>query len=202
MMGFVLDGPLRSLLSPSLGAGARALDRAGLSAGGVTAIGLAVGVAACVAAATEAWGLALGLWLGNRILDGLDGRLARLKGRSSELGGLVDFLADYVVYAGFPIAVAIAIADARVAAAVLLGTYLLNVVGLLSLSSLIERRGLELGDERSLRFTTGLAEGTETIACYALVCLIPAHAGTIFWAFSGIVLATVAQRLVLARRVL
>jgi len=32
----------------------------------------------------------------------------------------------------------------------------------------IERRGLELGDERSLRLTTGIAEGTETIVVYSL----------------------------------
>lgn len=53
-----------------------------------------------------------------------------------------------------------------------------------------------------LRFTTGLAEGTETIACYGLVCLIPEHAGTILWAFAAVVLVTVAQRLALARRLL
>lgn len=197
----MLDSRMRSLLAPALDRAARELQRGGLNPGAVTAIGLLVGVGACVAAATELWVAALGLWLANRALDGLDGPLARLRG-ASDLGGMLDFLADYVVYAGFPVGVAIAMPDARLAVAALLASYLLNAVALLSFSSLIERRGLELGDERSLRFTAGLTEGTETIACYALVCLIPEHAATVFWVYTAMVMITVAQRVVLAVRTL
>lgn len=197
----MLDARMRMLLSPALDAGARRLDRAGLSAGAVTAIGLLVGIGACVAAAAEVWAAALALWLANRALDGLDGSIARLRG-ASDLGGMLDFLADFVVYAGFPLGVAIATPDARLAVSALLASYLLNNVALLSFSSLVERRRLELGDERSLRFTAGLTEGTETIACYVLVCLVPDHAATIFWVFAGLVLITVVQRLALAVRTL
>lgn len=197
----MLDARMRTALGPGLEAGARGLQRAGIGPLGVTAAGLLVGIGCCVAAALQAWPLALALWLANRTLDGLDGPLARLRG-ATDLGGMLDFLADFVVYAGFPLAVAIAIPDSRVAASALLASYLLNNVALLSFSSLIERRGLALGDERSLRFTTGLTEGTETIACYALVCLVPEHAGSIFWVFTGLVLITVSQRLALAIRTL
>jgi len=197
----MLDARMRNLLSPALDAGARRLDHTGLSAGAVTGIGLLVGIGACVAAATELWAAALALWLVNRTLDGLDGAVARLRG-TSDLGGMLDFLADFVVYGGFPFAVATAIVDARLAVCALLGSYLLNNVALLSFSSLVERRRLELGDERSLRFTAGLTEGTETIACYVLVCLVPDHAATIFWVFAGLVLITVAQRVALAARTL
>lgn len=197
----MLDARMRTALAPALDAGARRLEAAGATPGAVTAAGLAIGIGACVAAGLEAWALALGLWLANRAFDGLDGPLARRRG-STDLGGLLDFLADFAVYAGFPLGVAIAIPDARVAAVALLASYLLNNVALLSFSSLIERRGLDLGDERSLRFTTGLTEGTETIVCYSLVCLAPDHAGSIFWVFTGMVLITVAQRLRLAFRTL
>ena len=57
---------------------------------------------------------------------------------------------------------------------------------------------MTLGDERSLRFTAGLAEGTETIAAYVLICLLPAHAEIIVWAFAAIVGVTVLQRVRLA----
>jgi len=60
-----------------------------------------------------------------------------------------------VVYGGFLVGVAIAQSDARVACAALLAAYLLNNVALLSFASLIEKRGLPLGDERSLRFPRG-----------------------------------------------
>jgi phosphatidylglycerophosphate synthase len=197
----MLDATMRTVLAPALDAGARRLDRVDLGPGTVTAAGLVIGIACCVAAALAWWPIALALWLANRVLDGLDGPLARLRG-ATDLGGMLDFLADFVVYAGFPLGVAIAEADARVATCALLAAYLLNNVALLSHSSLIEKRRLELGDERSLRFTAGLTEGTETILCYALVCLLPAHAATIFWAFAAMVMITVAQRIRLAVRTL
>jgi len=198
-MSGMLDAPIRTAIAPGLDRVAARLDRLGLGAGALTAIGLVVGIGACLAAAAEAWTAALALWLANRALDGLDGPLARRRG-ATDLGGMLDFLADFVVYAGFPLGVAVASTDARLAVITLLATYLLNNVALLSFSSLIERRGLGLGDERSLRFTTGLTEGTETIVCYSLVCLIPEHAATIFWVFAALVTITVAQRVALAVR--
>ena len=197
----MFDARLRELIAPSVGTAARRLDRVGVGAGTVTAVGLLVGLGACLAAALESWDVALILWLLNRVLDGLDGPLARLHG-ATDLGGMLDFLADFVVYAGFPLAVAIAVPDARLAVAALLAAYLLNNVALLSFSSILEKRRIELGDERSLRFTSGLTEGAETIACYSLVCLLPSDAGTIFWVFTALVMITVGQRLLLAVRVL
>jgi len=192
---------MRDLIGPATGAAARRLDRLGVGPGSITGAGLLIGLGCCLAAALGEWGLALALWLANRTLDGLDGAVARLRG-ATDLGGMLDFLADFVVYAGFPVAVAVAVADARLAVAALLAAYLLNNVALLSFSSISEKRGIALGDERSLRFTPGLTEGTETIVCYALVCLIPDHGGTIFWIFTALVMVTVAQRVALAVRML
>ena len=197
----MLDARIRELIAPATGATARGLHRLGVGPGSITGAGLLVGLGCCVAAALGGWGVALALWLANRTIDGLDGAVARLRG-ATDLGGMLDFLADFVVYAGFPVAVAVAITDTRLAVAALLAAYLLNNVALLSFSSIIEKRGIALGDERSLRFTAGLTEGTETIVCYALVCLIPDHAGTIFWIFTALVMITVAQRIALAVRML
>ena len=154
----MLDAAVRARLAPALDHVAGSLDVRGVSPGAVTGVGLGVGVGACVAAALSAWPLALVLWLGNRTLDGLDGALARRRG-PTDLGGLLDFVADFVVYGGFVVGVAIAIPDARVACTALLAAYLLNNVALLSFASLVEKRRLAYGDERSLRLTPGLAEG-------------------------------------------
>ncbi len=172
-----------------------------MGAGQITAVGLAVGVAACVAAAGGSWWVALALWLVNRTLDGLDGEVARLRG-PTDLGGMLDFVADFVVYGGFIVGVAIAEPDARLACCALLAAYLLNNVALLSFASLVEKRRLDLGDERSLRFTPALTEGTETIIVYCALCLLPGEAQLIAWVFTAMVLVSVAQRLDLARRVL
>jgi phosphatidylglycerophosphate synthase len=193
----VIDQVVRPRLAPVLDRAAGFLQARGMTSGRVTAFGLAVGLAGCVAAARSAWGLALGLWLLNRVLDGLDGPLARRQ-RATELGGLLDFAADFVVYSGFVVAIAIARPSSRLACVVLLATYLVNNVVLLSFSSVIERLGLQLGDERSLRLTPGLAEGAETVAVYVLFCLIPAASTTIAWGFAALVGLTAIQRVVQA----
>lgn len=197
----MLDSALRSRLAPALDRAAAALEAGGVAPLAVTGVGLVVGLGACAAAALGAWGAALALWIANRALDGLDGPLARRRG-ATDLGGLLDFVADFVVYGGFVVAVAIAVPEARVACTVLLAAYLLNNVALLSFAALVEKRRLTFGDERSLRFTPGLTEGTETIAAYSVICLIPAHAEVVVWVFAAMVLFTVVQRLVLAGRVL
>lgn len=197
----MLDSALRARLGPGIEPVAAALDRRGVAPGTITAVGLAVGIGACIAAALSAWPAALALWLLNRGLDALDGAVARRRG-PTDLGGMLDFLADFVVYGGFVVGVAIAVPDARVACTVLLAAYLLNNVALLSFASLAEKRRLAYGDERSLRFTAGLAEGTETIVAYVAFSIFPGHAAAIAWVFAAMVLFTAGQRVSLARRVL
>lgn len=148
-------------------------------------------------AALARWDAALVLWLINRALDGLDGPLARRTGPTA-LGGLLDFSADFVVYSGFVVGVAVAEPAARMACVVLLASYLVNNVILLSYSSLLERLRIEAGDERSLRLTRGIAEGAETIVAYSLICLFPQSAAVIAWVFAALVFLTAAQRLTTA----
>lgn len=189
----MLDPAMRARLGPSLERSARRLDEVGVTPGALTLAALIVGLGASVAVAAGAGAAALGLWLLNRLLDGLDGPLAR-RDEATELGGVLDFVADFVVYSVFVVGVAIAQPGARLACVALLATYLVNNVALLSFSSVIERLGLTLGDERSLRLTPGLAEGTETIVVYVLFCLLPAHSATIAWGFAVLVALTAVQR--------
>ncbi|MGI8714921.1 MAG: CDP-alcohol phosphatidyltransferase family protein [Solirubrobacteraceae bacterium] len=189
----MIDQLVRGRLAPSLDRAAARLSSRYVSPGSLTLAGLLAGLGACVSVASSLWGLALVLWLLNRLLDGLDGALARRRG-ATELGGLLDFTADFVVYSGFVVGLAIAHPGARLACVVLLATYLVNNVALLTFSSVIERLGLRLGDERSLRLTTGLAEGAETIVVYALFCLLPGSSAVIAWAFAGLVGLTAVQR--------
>ena len=111
----------------------------GMWVGGMgTFVAPASGATASSAVGFGEWGLELAGWLLNRTLDGLDGVLARRQGSVSDLGGMLDFLADFVVYGGFVCAVAIAVPDARIACTFLLAVYLLNNVALLSFASLVE----------------------------------------------------------------
>lgn len=195
------------LARPLDAVGARAAA-AGIAPNTVTVTGWVVGVGACVAAGfggawSGTWWLALVLWLTNRALDGLDGPLARRVG-ATDRGGFLDIVADFSVYAGFVVGVAIAVPDARLACVVLLAAYYCSGTAFLALSSLLEKQGRSseekpvLADGRSLRFIGGLAEGTETVIAYVLLCLLPAHAAVIAWVFAAMVAVTAIQRVVTA----
>lgn len=199
MIAAVLDAHTRRLVAPAVEATARRLHRAGLSPTALTATGFAAGVGACFAAALAVWPLALALWLANRVLDGLDGPLARLRG-ATDRGGFLDIVADFTVYGAFVLGVAIAEPAARLACVALLVAYYVSGTAFLAWSSLAERRALTTADERSLRFVAGLAEGTETIGVYVLFCLLPGSAETIAWAFAAVVAITALQRVVFAVR--
>ncbi|MEO7746005.1 MAG: CDP-alcohol phosphatidyltransferase family protein [Actinomycetota bacterium] len=191
----MLDAPVRRALAPVLDRVGATLADAGVPPFALTASGFAAGLAACVAVTRHAWTAALVLWLVNRLLDGLDGPTAR-RGGATDLGGFLDIVADFTVYAGFVLAVGVAVPDARIACLALLTAYYVSGTAFLALSSLLERRGSPgvAADRRSLRFVGGLAEGTETVLVYVLFCLLPQHAQLIAWVFTAAVAVTVVQR--------
>jgi len=197
----MLDSRMRVMLGPALEAAGRRLAAAGVPPTGLTAAGWAAGAGACAATALQAWPVALGLWLANRLLDGLDGPVARAGG-PTDAGGFLDIVADFSVYAGVILGLAVAVPGARLACVALLTAYYISGTAFLALSSLAERRGQRLGDDRSLRFVGGLAEGTETIAVYILLFLLPQHATVIVWAFTAAVAITAAQRVLTGLRLL
>jgi len=189
----MLDARARTLLAPVLDrVGARIAD-AGVPALALTGSGWFAGLAACIAVVFHAWLVALLLWSLNRVLDGLDGPVARRQG-ATDLGGFLDIVADFSVYGGFVLAVAIAEPQARLACVALLTAYYVSGTAFLALSSISARRGSVGGDGRSLRFVGGLAEGTETIVVYVVICLIPAQAALIAWIFTVAVAVTAVQR--------
>ncbi|HUZ25506.1 MAG TPA: CDP-alcohol phosphatidyltransferase family protein [Streptosporangiaceae bacterium] len=197
----MLDPRMRALLGPALEAAGQRLAGAGVAPAALTAAGWAAGAGACAATALRAWPVALGLWLANRLLDGLDGPTARA-GFPTDAGGFLDIVADFSVYAGVILGLAVAVPGARLACVALLTAYYISGTAFLALSSLAERRRQRLGDNRSLRFVGGLAEGTETIAVYVLLFLFPQHATVIVWAFTAVVAITAAQRIVTGLRLL
>ena len=82
----------------------------------------------------------------------------------------------------------------------LLCTYYLSGAAFLAWSSLRTEStprdaGLEITDDRSVRFVGGLAEGFETIVAYSVVCLVPGRAEVVLWAFALLVAITALQRI-------
>ena len=197
----MFDRRARELCRPVLDGAGEGLARLGVGANAVTAAGWLVGAGACVALGFRWWAAALVLWLGNRTLDGLDGALARRRG-VSDFGGYLDLLADFSVYAGFVVALAVAEPATRLSGAVLLLSYYLSGTALLAAAALLERRGAGRFDERSISFLGGLAEGLETIVAYSVILIVPSVASLVEWIFAAMVLVTALQRVTWARRAL
>lgn len=197
----MIDRQLRGAVAPHLDAVGRGLRHLGVRPGWITAAGWVAGVGACVAAGSGRWALALGLWLANRVLDGLDGPVARAD-TPSDRGGFLDIVADFSIYGGFVLGVAVALPSARLACTALLLAYYTSGTAFLALSSLLQRHGNAGGDGRSLRFVGGLAEGAETIVVYIGFCLFPADAAIIAWVFTAAVAVTAVQRVWIGAHVL
>lgn len=203
----VMDDAARRALRPYLDRLAMGAEQVGLRPGHLTALGLLLGVGAAVAAGLGAWWAALVLWLVSRLPDGVDGVLARRRGEATDLGGLLDLLADFAVYGGFVVGIAVAVPDARVACAALLLAYYLNGSAFLAISGLAEKRARQVVDgERSLQFVGGLTEGTETIVAHGVFALLgalaPAWLPLAVWVFTAMVAVTVLQRVRFGRQVL
>ena len=90
------------------------------------------------------------------------------------------------------------------AGAVLVFSFYVNGASFLAYAIMAERHGLssESHGEKSIFFTTGLAEATETIAVFVLMCLVPHWFAAIAWVFAAICLYTAVSRIALASRTL
>lgn len=172
----------------------------------LTGAGVVAGLGAAGAAWQEEMGLGLGLWILNRLLDGLDGLVARAGGRASDLGGLLDLVADFLVYAAIPLAMGFrpgAPAGLDFATAILLAAFYVNAAAWMVPAALLERRlrgALERGEPTSVVIPEGIVSGGETVVFYGLFFVLPDHQRWLFLVMAALTGVTVVQRLVWARR--
>lgn len=199
----MLDGVARKLIGPALDRLGGRLARRGVTADSVTLAGFALGVAAAAAIAVELYWPGLLLILGSRLCDGLDGAVARAS-RKTDRGGYLDIVLDFAFYGLIPLGFVLADPAANaLAGAVLLFSFYLNGASFLAYAIMAEKRGLatELRGEKSLYFTSGLAEATETIAVFLLSCLLPNYFAPLAYLFAAMTLVTAASRVLLAAKV-
>ena len=200
----MLDAHLRPIIDPPLNRAGRGLARFGVTADAVTLAGLALGLAAAgliVAGAT--WTALLPL-LASRLLDGLDGAVARAT-RRTDFGGYLDIACDFAFYGAVPLAFAALDPEANaLAAAFLLFAFYVNGTTFLGLAIVAEKSGLrtDLQGVKSLYYSSGLLEGTETIAFLVAICLFPGQFAALASVFGALCLVTAIGRIVAAGRLL
>lgn len=198
----MLDGVARRTIDPVLDDLGRRIAATGLSANGVTILACIVGLLAAVAIVFGWLWLGLALILLSRLGDGLDGAVARHTA-PTDLGGLLDIVLDFVFYGAIPLAFIILDPAANgLAGSVLLFTFYVNGASFLAFSLVAEKKRLTTTARgtKSIYFTTGLAEATETLIVFAAFCLFPAWFSVIAYVFAAMTAWTTLSRLVLAVR--
>ena len=184
-------------LRPGLVAAARVLARTGARADQVTLVGFALGVAGSIAIASGHFILGLAALSASRLCDGLDGALARL-GTPTDRGGFLDITLDFVFYASVPLAFAIVDPAANaLAAAVLLASFVGTTSSFLAFAVIAAQRGLssDAFPTKGIYYLGGLAEATETLTCFALMCLWPAHFALFAYAYAVLCVVTTSTRI-------
>ncbi len=199
----MLDGLLRPIkdrvLAPVVSRTARHV-----SAFAVTWLAFCAGAAAALFAYLGGIPWSVGLWLLGRVLDGLDGAIARETDSQSDYGGYLDIVLDIVVYTAIPLALAFGDGspNAIAAVAVLMGAFYINVGSWMYLSALLEKRLAAGIHSTSVVMPPGLVEGSETVVFYTLFLLFPGLLVELFLIMASLTLLTAVVRTILARRLL
>ncbi len=192
----MIDATLRRLIDPVTDAVGGWLALRGLSANAITVAGFFVGTGAWAALAWQQYLLALSLIAANRVLDGLDGAVARKMG-PTDLGGYLDITLDFLFYAGVPFFFAVGQPTQALPACFLVFAFVGTGSTFLAFSAIAAKRGLttEARGKKGIYYLGGLTEGAETIALFVAVCLWPQHFDVMAWVFGGLCWVTALVRI-------
>ena len=192
----MLDAPLRKLVTPLLkmiGSWSVALP---VSANQFTWGGFAVGMLGCVAIAFGFYIIGLVFIVANRLIDVIDGSVARQKG-ITDYGGYIDIVLDFFFYSAVPCAFAFASPDNALAASVLILSFVGTGSSFLTFAIICAKRKIDTNErgKKSFYYLGGLMESTETTIFFVAFCLFPAYFSVLAYIFAAICLLTFAMRL-------
>ena len=164
----MFDRQATALIKPAVTWLARRLAAAGVGANALTFAGFGIGVLAALLAAGQWYTSAAALVLLSRLLDALDGAVAR-QTAPTDRGGFMDITLDFLFYAAMPLAFAVVAAQRGMASTAY--------------------------PDKSFFFLGGLTEGGETLAFFVAMCLWPQHFALLAWVFCVACVLTTATRL-------
>lgn len=192
----MLDSIAIRLIEPAIKALAKPIKRWGISANQLTVIGFLIGLLGAVSIAFHCYFFGLLLILFSRLLDALDGAVARL-GQASDAGGFLDICLDFIFYASIPLSFAFANpAQNALAAAVLLFSFIGTASSFLAFAILAQKYKLSnVGlPKKSFYFLGGLTEATETLLFFILICLMPYYFNYLAYSFALLCSFTIVTR--------
>ena len=170
----MFDAQLRPLIDRLLNPIGRGLVALGMTANQVTMIGAAFGLIAAGCVAAGLFYTALWFVIANRVIDGLDGAVARAS-RSSDFGGYLDIVSDFIFYSAIPLAFAVARPETALAAAFLIFSFIGTATSFLGFAILAEKHQVttQIRGKKAFYYLGGLTEGTETILLFLAMLVWP-----------------------------
>lgn len=193
----MLDRYSIAVIQPLVRQLAKGLHYVGIGANLLTLVGFGVGLMAAGLISQQAYGWGLILLLLSRLLDALDGAVARLT-QATDAGGFLDIALDFLFYALVPLSFAVAQPEQNaLPAAVLLAAFIGTGSSFLAFAVLAAKRGLQNPalPNKSFYFLGGLTEATETLAVFVAMCWWPQHFAPLAYGFASLCALTIVTRI-------
>jgi phosphatidylglycerophosphate synthase len=194
----MFDRQMLAMTKPAVDAIARRLNAFGITANQVSLTGFTLGMLAAALIAHGEIMTAIVPLLLNRLLDGLDGAVARFS-KPTDRGAFLDITLDFLFYAAVPLAFAFCNPERNaLAAAVLLASFIGTGVSFLAYAIMAEKRGEKSTayPSKSFYYLGGLTEGFETVTCFVAMCIWPDHFAVIAYVYAAMCCVTTLTRLV------
>ena len=139
----------------------------------MTLIGFGFGVLMCISIIIDQYFFAMIFLFLNRLCDGLDGAMARLKSPTT-LGGYLDIVLDFLIYGGFVLSFGITDQNNLSSSMILLFCYIGTGSTFLAKAAImpsINHQDSNKELHKSFHYASGLIEGVETII-FMFFCLL------------------------------
>ena len=197
----MFDAQLRPLIDRLLDPIGQGLVRLGVTANQVTMIGAAFGLIAAGCVAAGLFHSALWFVIANRVIDGIDGAVARAS-RSSDFGGYFDIVSDFIFYSAIPMAFAMAQPETALAAAFLIFSFIGTATSFLGFAILAEKHHVttRIRGKKAFYYLGGLTEGTETILLFLAMLVWPDYFSVMAIIFGILCWVTTGTRIYAAYR--
>ncbi len=193
----MIDTHVRKYVQPVFDQVGKKLIALGLTPMRITIVAFVIGMISCIILYLGYPILAVFfLWISG-LFDVLDGTVARLSGKSSELGAFMDITFDRMIEIGLIISLSFLDPKASQMLVILMGTILLSISIFLTVGSFAKNTG-----KKSFYYQAGVMERTEGFLFFTFMMLFSNYRIWIGYLFAILILFTAGQRYVQAIHIL
>jgi len=165
----------------------------------VSLMGFIIGILMCAFIILDFYLYAFVALILNRLLDGLDGAMARLTA-PTPFGGYIDIVFDFIIYGGFVLSFGLSDSVFLMSSCLLLFLYIGTSSTFLAYAAILKNYDPTFKNEstseinKGFYYASGLVEGFETIIFMTLCLLAPQFFNIFAFLFSMLCIVTIISR--------